>query len=98
MCGIAGLLGSDGDDAEMAYSMASLLNHRGPDGTHSWSEPCSQGGVGFGHTRLSIVDIAGSDHPLFSDDGCVLIMNGEIYNHQTIRNQERGFSFRTKGD
>jgi len=98
MCGIAGLLGSDGDDAEMAYSMASLLNHRGPDGTRSWSEPCSQGGVGFGHTRLSIVDIAGSDQPLFSDDGCVLIMNGEIYNHQTIRNQERGFSFRTKGD
>ena len=98
MCGIAGLLGSDGDDAEMAYSMASLLNHRGPDGTRSWSESCSQGGVGFGHTRLSIVDIAGSDQPLFSDDGCVLIMNGEIYNHQTIRNQERGFSFRTKGD
>jgi len=98
MCGIAGLLGPDGDDAEMAHSMASLLNHRGPDGTRSWSESCSQGGVGFGHTRLSIVDIAGSDQPLFSDDGCVLIMNGEIYNHQSIRNQERGFAFRTKGD
>ena len=98
MCGIAGLLGPDGDDAEMAHSMASLLNHRGPDGTRSWAESCSQGGVGFGHTRLSIVDIAGSDQPLFSDDGCVLIMNGEIYNHQSIRNQERGFAFRTKGD
>ena len=98
MCGIAGLLGPDGDDAEMAHSMASLLNHRGPDGTRSWSESCTQGGVGFGHTRLSIVDIAGSDQPLFSDDGCVLIMNGEIYNHQSIRNQERGFAFRTKGD
>ena len=98
MCGIAGLLGPDGDDTEIAHSMASLLNHRGPDGTHAWSEPCSQGGVGFGHTRLSIVDIHGSDQPLFSDDGCVLIMNGEIYNHQHIRNQERGFAFRTKGD
>ena len=98
MCGIAGLLGPDGDDAEMAHSMASLLNHRGPDGTRSWSESCSQGGVGFGHTRLSIVDLAGSDQPLFSDDGCVLIMNGEIYNHQSIRNNNRGFAFRTKGD
>ena len=98
MCGIAGLLGPDGDDAEIAHSMASLLNHRGPDGTHAWSETCSQGGVGFGHTRLSIVDIHGSNQPLFSDDGCVLIMNGEIYNHQSIRNQERGFAFRTKGD
>jgi len=98
MCGIAGLLGPDGDDPKMAFSMASLLNHRGPDGTRSWAEPCSKGGIGFGHTRLSIVDISGSDQPLHADDGCVLIVNGEIYNHQQIRNQERGFQFRTKGD
>ena len=98
MCGIAGLLGPDGDDLKMAFSMASLLNHRGPDGTRSWAEPCSNGGVGFGHTRLSIVDIRGSDQPLHSDDGNVLIVNGEIYNHQQIRNQERSFQFRTKGD
>ncbi|MDE0708561.1 MAG: asparagine synthase (glutamine-hydrolyzing) [Candidatus Poseidoniales archaeon] len=98
MCGIAGLLGPDGDDARMAESMASLLNHRGPDGTRSWSESCSKGGIGFGHTRLSIVDIIGSNQPLHSDGGCVLIVNGEIYNHLQIRDEERGFVFRTKGD
>ena len=98
MCGIAGLFGPDGDDSAMAHAMASLLTHRGPDGTRSWSESCSKGGIGFGHTRLSIVDIIGSNQPLHSDDGCVLIVNGEIYNHREIRDQDRGFSFRTKGD
>ena len=98
MCGIAGLFGSDGDDATLAHSMASLLQHRGPDGTRSWSTPCRQGGVGFGHTRLSIVDIVGSDQPLYSDNGCVLIVNGEIYNHRDIRESSGHYPWRTKGD
>ena len=98
MCGIAGIFGPNGDDSALAQSMASMLKHRGPDGIQSWSEPCQYGGVGLGHTRLSIVDVAGSTQPLHSDDGCVLVMNGEIYNHQQIRNEERGFSFRTQGD
>ena len=98
MCGIAGLFGPDGADSEIAHSMASLLAHRGPDGTRTWSESCQNGGIGFGHTRLSIVDIQGSNQPLHSDSGCVLIVNGEIYNHKQIRESERTFSFRTKGD
>ncbi|GIS44277.1 MAG: hypothetical protein Ct9H90mP16_13470 [Candidatus Poseidoniales archaeon] len=98
MCGIAGIFGPNGDDSALAQSMASMLKHRGPDGIQSWSEPCQHGGVGLGHTRLSIVDVAGSTQPLHSDDGCVLVMNGEIYNHQQIRNEERGFAFRTQGD
>ena len=98
MCGIAGIFGPNGDDSALAQSMASMLKHRGPDGIQSWSEPCQYGGVGLGHTRLSIVDVAGSTQPLHSDDGCVLVMNGEIYNHQQIRNEERGFAFRTQGD
>ena len=98
MCGIAGIFGPNGDDSELAHSMAAMVNHRGPDGIQSWSEPCKHGGVGLGHTRLSIVDVEGSTQPLHSDSGCVLIMNGEIYNHQTIRDEERGYAFRTQGD
>jgi asparagine synthase (glutamine-hydrolysing) len=98
MCGIAGIFGPNGDDSALAHSMASFLNHRGPDGIQSWSEPCQYGGIGLGHTRLSIVDVEGSTQPLHSDNGCVLVMNGEIYNHQQIREEERGFVFRTKGD
>ncbi|SVD66170.1 uncharacterized protein METZ01_LOCUS419024, partial [marine metagenome] len=78
--------------------MASLLQHRGPDGTRSWSIPCRHGGIGFGHTRLSIVDIVGSDQPLYSDNGCVLIVNGEIYNHRDIRESSRNYPWRTNGD
>jgi len=98
MCGISGLFGPDGDDMAVARSMASLLQHRGPDGTRAWSTPCRHGGVGFGHTRLSIVDLAGSDQPLYSDNGCVLIVNGEIYNHKEIRKTAHHYPWRTKGD
>jgi len=98
MCGITGLFGPDGNDAEMAHSMALLLSHRGPDGIQSWSESCTHGGIGLGHTRLSIVDIHGSNQPLHSDSGCVLIVNGEIYNHSHIRENSREYSWRTKGD
>ncbi len=98
MCGIAGLFGLEGDDAGLAHSMASLLQHRGPDGTRSWSTSCRHGGIGFGHTRLSIVDIVGSDQPLYSDNGCVLIVNGEIYNHRDIRESSRNYPWRTNGD
>ncbi|MBJ84584.1 MAG: asparagine synthase (glutamine-hydrolyzing) [Euryarchaeota archaeon] len=98
MCGIAGIFGPNGDDASLAHTMASMLNHRGPDGIQSWSDTCNNGGIGLGHTRLSIVDVAGSTQPLYSDNGCVLVMNGEIYNHKRIRDEERGFAFRTQGD
>ena len=98
MCGIAGLFGPDGSQSSIAEQMASLLAHRGPDGIHAWGEECQHGGVSLGHARLSIVDLAGSDQPLHSDSGCVLIQNGEIYNHLSIRDAERSFSYRTKGD
>ena len=98
MCGITGLFGPDGDDENLARKMAKLLNHRGPDGINTWSDVCQHGGIGLGHARLAIVDIEGSNQPLFSDSGCVLIQNGEIYNHSEIRNSNRNFSFRTKGD
>lgn len=98
MCGIAGLFGPDGADESLAERMTKLISHRGPDGCRSWSEECTHGGVGFGHARLSIVDLAGSDQPLFSDTGSVVIQNGEIYNHQEIRDAHREYPFRTKGD
>ncbi len=98
MCGITGIFGPNGGDASVAHSMASILKHRGPDGIQSWATECIGGGLALGHTRLSIVDIEGSTQPLHSDSGCVLVMNGEIYNHKEIRDKERSFSFRTQGD
>lgn len=98
MCGIAGLLGPDAADASLVRGMAELLAHRGPDGVHVWAADVAGGSVGLGHSRLSIVDLAGSDQPLHSDMGAVIIQNGEIYNHESIRDAERGYPFRTRGD
>jgi asparagine synthase (glutamine-hydrolysing) len=98
MCGIGALLdpaGASGQDAPQR--MLEALRHRGPDG-----EGIRRiGPATLAHTRLAIIDVAGGDQPLDSEDGAVtLIVNGEIYNHRTLRAglEERGHRFATKSD
>ena len=92
MCGITGILG-DGDTS-LTREMADLLSHRGPDGIRVWGdEVCS-----LGHSRLSIVDLLGSDQPMGSEHGCWLVQNGEIYNFRSLRKKYSGYNWRTKGD
>src|SRR5215208_7644734 len=83
MCGIGAILdpaGTSGQDA--AERMVEALRHRGPDG-----EALRRiGPVALAHTRLAIIDVAGGDQPLDSEDGQVTaIVNGEIYNHRVLR-------------
>ncbi len=80
MCGIAGCIGSN--DIETINRMLDALPHRGPDdrGIHRYAE------FVFGHTRLSIVDVAKGHQPILARDGRAgIICNGEIYNFQAIR-------------
>jgi asparagine synthase (glutamine-hydrolysing) len=77
--------------------MTALLRHRGPDseGFHA-GEAAS-----LGMRRLAIVDIAGGDQPLYSEDGTIaLVCNGEIYNSPSLRSEleARGHRFRTRSD
>ncbi len=77
--------------------MCAAMPHRGPDGQGVWTAP----GVGLGHVRLSIIDLAGSPQPMASSDGrAMLVFNGEIYNYRELREELRGagFEFRTDGD
>jgi asparagine synthase (glutamine-hydrolysing) len=95
MCGIVGLAGVE--DAALVRRMAKAVAHRGPDGEGFFVGD----GVSLGMRRLSIIDPAGSDQPLWSEDRQVLaICNGEIYNYRQLRAQleKRGHSFRTAGD
>ncbi|MDP6857153.1 MAG: hypothetical protein QGH13_06450, partial [Candidatus Thalassarchaeaceae archaeon] len=96
MCGITGIFGND--DPHLCSEMTSCLNHRGPDGNGVWSDSIGRNGnISLGHTRLAILDVMGSNQPLFSDHGCVLVQNGEIYNHLEIRKSTR-YPWRTNGD
>lgn len=77
--------------------MAGALAARGPDGEGFHVSV----GVGLGHRRLAIIDVAGGQQPLYSEDGAVaLIVNGEIYNFEALRAelQERGHQFKTRSD
>jgi asparagine synthase (glutamine-hydrolysing) len=100
MCGIAGIYHLETAkpvDPARLRAMLQPMQHRGPDGSGEWTAP----GVGLGHLRLSIIDIAGSPQPMASDDELVtLTYNGEIYNFRELRAEleDRGHRFRTSGD
>jgi len=96
MCGIVGIVRFDGRpvDPTIIAAMSGQLVHRGPDDHGAWVD----GDVGFGHRRLSIIDLAGSPQPMASHDGRLHVcFNGEILNYREIRSQLR-HSFRTSGD
>lgn len=84
MCGIAGYWTSGAADPALLERMAGAIAHRGPDDQGVWTDPA---GIGFGHRRLSIVDLSPQGHqPMTSSDGrFTLNYNGEIYNHAAIR-------------
>jgi asparagine synthase (glutamine-hydrolysing) len=98
MCGIGALLDPNGASGQdVPQRMLEALRHRGPDG-----EGIRRAGpLTLAHTRLAIIDVAGGDQPLDSEDGAVTaIVNGEIYNHRTLRAklEERGHRFATNSD
>lgn len=96
MCGIAGIRRLDHEPVERAAleKMAGLLRHRGPDATGVWVD----GAVGMAHTRLSIIDLTGSQQPMASrDDSRHVVFNGEILNYRELRRQ-LSYPFQTHGD
>lgn len=100
MCGFAGIFHLSTPkpvDPARVERMCDAIAHRGPDGFGVWTAP----GVGLGHRRLSIIDIAGSPQPMASSDGrAMLLFNGEIYNYRELRDElrETGAQFHTDGD
>ncbi len=100
MCGIAGIFHLSTPkpvDPSRVEKMCDAMVHRGPDGAGVWTAP----GIGLGHRRLSIIDVAGSPQPMASADGrAMLVFNGEIYNYRELREELRaaGATFRTDGD
>jgi asparagine synthase (glutamine-hydrolysing) len=102
MCGIAGIFSPLVDrqkpiDENVLWKMTNSLLHRGPDEGSIHVEK----GVGFGHRRLSIIDVATGQQPLFNEDNSVVVVfNGEIYNYAEVvpELEALGHVFRTKSD
>lgn len=77
--------------------MAEAIAHRGPDDSTVHVEP----GLGLGFRRLSIIDLSGGRQPIANEDESILVvLNGEIYNYQALRDglTARGHRLRTRSD
>ena len=100
MCGLAGIhLDSRAatPDRVMLQRMVSAIRHRGPDGSGIHIEP----GLGLGHARLSIIDLAGGAQPVHNEDQSIWISyNGEVFNYVELRRmlEQRGHRFYTNTD
>lgn len=101
MCGIFGVLQHNADrlpDERRLEASAGLMRHRGPDHQEIYAGE----GIGFAHTRLSLLDLNPRSNQPFWDRGgrYCLVYNGEIYNYRELRTelQEQGVEFKTSGD
>lgn len=97
MCGIVGVRltrpGRAIDEVRLRAA-ADVLAHRGPDDSQIWLD----GAVGFGHTRLAVIDLAGSRQPIHAFDGSwSLVFNGEIFNYRSLR-RDLDYPFSMAGD
>ncbi|MDP9015025.1 MAG: asparagine synthase (glutamine-hydrolyzing) [Pseudomonadota bacterium] len=92
MCGIVGIIGPRAS-GETAGLMAQRLLHRGPDDSGVWSVP----GAALGFRRLAIQDLTEGGHQPMLLGPLVLTYNGEIYNHERLRQGLAG-PWRSSGD
>lgn len=100
MCGITGIfnLNRAPISVDVLKRMTDTLKHRGPDGEGFWTDSY----IGFGHRRLSIIDLSPlGNQPMKTDDNNFIITyNGEVYNFQEIRSEleRKGYKFKSRTD
>ena len=97
MCGFVGFTNSINDDGSILEIMMNRIVHRGPDSAGKFVDD----NVALGFRRLSIIDLAEGDQPMFNEDGSlVLTFNGEIYNFKDLRKElvEAGHIFKNNSD
>lgn len=99
MCGIVGTYNLRDDPTPPTRGLAAAMKRmelRGPDG-----EGVFEGPVAFGHRRLAVIDVEGGTQPwVDAQTGVVLVFNGELYNHDALREElaGRGHPFRSRSD
>ena len=96
MCGIFGYLSSD-PIPDLCSEALSRISHRGPDESGQWQDS----NVFLGIRRLSIIDVAGGQQPIWNQEhSCCIVYNGELYNFLDLRQELAGLGhiFRTRSD
>ncbi len=97
MCGFVGFTNSIKDDGSILEIMMNRIVHRGPDSAGKFVDS----NVALGFRRLSIIDLAEGDQPMFNEDkSLVLTFNGEIYNFKDLRQEliDAGHTFANNSD
>ncbi len=97
MCGFVGFTNYIKDDGIVLEQMMNRIVHRGPDSAGKYIDD----DVALGFRRLSIIDLAEGDQPMFNEDkSLVLTFNGEIYNFKDLRAEliDKGHTFQNNSD
>ncbi|MBU2568328.1 MAG: asparagine synthase (glutamine-hydrolyzing), partial [Elusimicrobia bacterium] len=100
MCGICGIYNFGNKkpvESGTIEKMCNIIKHRGPDDKGIYTEK----NFGFGMRRLSIIDLQTGNQPIFNEDKSIsVILNGEIYNFQELREEleKKNHKFHTKSD
>lgn len=97
MCGFVGFTNYIKDDGTVLEKMMNRIIHRGPDSAGKFIDS----DIALGFRRLSIIDLADGDQPMFNEDkSLVLTFNGEIYNFKDLRAEllEKGHIFANNSD
>jgi len=97
VCGFTGFTNFIKDDGTVLEKMMNRIVHRGPDSAGKFIDE----DVALGFRRLSIIDLAEGDQPMFNEDrSLVLVFNGEIYNFKDLRAEliEAGHTFANNSD
>ena len=97
MCGFTGFTNRIGDDGTVLEKMMNRIVHRGPDSDGKYIDS----DIALGFRRLSIIDLAEGDQPMFNEDkSLVLVFNGEIYNFKDLRAEliKAGHTFANNSD
>ena len=97
MCGFVGYVNKEKDKTKTIKKMNDTIIHRGPDSEGFYTDET----IALGFRRLSIIDLKGSNQPIYNEDESkVIVFNGEIYNYQELREKliKKGHKFKTNGD
>jgi len=103
VCGICGVafLNKSGEAESRVRTMCAAMRHRGPDEEGFLVNDPRAAGVALGMRRLSIIDLAGGQQPIWNENRDVaVVFNGELYNYRELRDRlaRTGHRFATQSD